>query len=210
MRRGRAGRPHIRAEQAGGNPLRHVTHFFDAVYLFFMTTCKLCFIGMVGITTAVVVNRYVFKGSFIWGEPVVLMCMVYMSLVSAALAIRKDTHIRMQVIDFVAPKWVVSVVRCAAQVGIFIFGVFLVYYGWQFMFKVARRNIMTGVGIRSSWLYLANPVAGLAICMMEIERFINFFDRLRRGATLEGGTIADEARELVEDAAQQVKETEHV
>lgn len=169
-----------------------------------MTSCKLCFIGMVGITAAVVFNRYVLKGSMVWGEPVVLMCMVYMSLVSAALAIRKDTHIRMMIIDFVAPKWVVAIMRCAAQIGIFIFGLFMIYYGWDFIVRVARRNIMTGVGIRSTWLYLANPVAGVAICLMEIERLINFFDRLRRGVTLQGGTIEEEAKELVEDAATQL------
>ena len=169
-----------------------------------MLSCKICFVGMVVITAAVVVNRYIVKSSMTWGEPVVLMCMVYMSLVSAALAIRRDTHIRMQVIDFVASKKAVAAMRCAAQAGIFVFGAFMIYYGWEFMYGVARRNVMTGVGIRSTWLYLANPVAGLAICLMEIERFINFIDRWRRGVSLSGGTIEEEARELARDAADQI------
>ena len=83
--------------------MEKVTKFFDWVYWFFMTTCKLCFIGMVSITAFVVFNRYIIKGSLVWGEPVVLMFMVYMSLISAALAIRKDTHIRMAVIDMLVP-----------------------------------------------------------------------------------------------------------
>lgn len=182
--------------------MKYVTRFFDGVYWLFMTSCKLCFIAMVIITAAVVFNRYVLKYSMTWGEPVVLMCMVYMSLVSAALAIRKDTHIRMQVIDFLVSKKAVAVMRAAAQVGIFIFGLFMIYYGWQFMTKVARRNIMTGVGIRSTWLYLANPVAGAAICLMEIERFINFIDRIRRGVVLNVHGIEDDAREVVEGAKQ--------
>ena len=184
--------------------MKAVTRFFDAVYWLFMTSCKLCFVGMVVITSAVVFNRYVIKGSMVWGEPVVLMCMVYMSLVSAALAIRKDTHIRMMVIDFIAPKWLVSILRCLAQIGIFVFGLFMIYYGWEFIVRVARRNVMTGVGIRSTWLYLANPVAGVAICLMEIERMINFFARLWRGEKLQGGTLEEEAKELVEDAAGQL------
>jgi len=185
--------------------VNYVTKFFDWVYWLFMTSCKLCFIGMVGITSAVVINRYIVKNSMTWGEPVVLMCMVYMSLVSAALAIRKDTHIRMQIIDFIVSKRTVAVMRAAAQIGIFIFGLFMICYGWEFMFRVARRNIMTGVGIRSTWLYLATPVGGLAICLMEIERCINFFDRCRRGVTLEGGSIEDEAKAAVEDAAKQAQ-----
>lgn len=186
----------------GGEALKKVTRFFDWVYWFFMTSCKFCFIGMVGITAFVVFNRYVIKGNFVWGEPVVLMCMVYMSLISAALAIRKDTHIRMSIIDFLAPKNVVCVMRAAAQVCIFFFGVFMIVYGWQFS-MLAGKNVMTGVGIKSLWLYLACPLAGVALCLMEIERMVNFFDRVRRGVTLDGGTVADEARELADDAKNQ-------
>lgn len=183
--------------------MKWVTKFFDGVYWFFMTSCKLAFIGMVGITAYVVFNRFVIKQSLVWGEPVVLMCMVYMSLVSAALAIRNDTHIRMTVIDFIVPEKVISVMRGAAQVGIFAFGLFMIVYGWKFS-MLAGRNTITGVGIKSMWLYLTCPVAGLAMCLMEIERFINFVDRLKRGVKLHGHTVADDAKALVEDAAEQI------
>lgn len=162
--------------------------------------------SMVAITTYVVFNRFVIKSSLVWGEPVVLMCMVYMSLVSAALAIRNDTHIRMSVIDFVVPEKAISVMRGAAQVGIFGFGLFMIVYGWKFSI-LAGRNVMTGVGIKSMWLYITCPVAGVAVCLMEIERLINFFDRFRRGVSLQGNTIADDAKALVEDAAEQIRET---
>lgn len=182
------------------------TKFFDWVYWLFMTSCKIAFIAMVAITTLVVINRFFIKGSLVWGEPVVLMCMVYMSLVSAALAIRGDTHIRMTVIDFIAPKELVAVFKGAAQVSIFGFGVFMIVYGWEFA-QLAGRNIMTGVGIKSMWLYLATPAAGVAMCLMEIERLINFFDRRRRGITLEDLSMADEARLFVEDAAEQIEKS---
>lgn len=187
--------------------MKLVTKFFDSVYWFFMTTCKLAFIGMVAITACVVFNRFFIKQSLVWGEPVVLMCMVYMSLVSAALAIRKDTHIRMTVIDFVAPEKVVAVMRGAAQVAIFGFGLFMIIYGWQFS-MLAGRNVITGVGIKSMWLYIVCPVSGVAMCLMEIERFINFFDRFRRGVSFQGNTIEDDAKALVEDAAEQIRESE--
>ncbi|TCO68814.1 TRAP transporter small permease [Marinisporobacter balticus] len=187
--------------------MKWVTKFFDGVYWFFMTSCKLAFIGMVVITAYVVFNRFVIKDSLVWGEPVVLMCMVYMSLVSAALAIRNDTHIRMAVIDFIAPEKVVSVMRGMAQVAIFGFGLFMIVYGWQFS-MLAGRNIITGVGIKSMWLYLTCPIAGIAVCLMGIERLVNFFDRLRRGVTLHGNTIVDEAKLLAEDAVEQIRETE--
>lgn len=179
--------------------MKNVTKFFDIVYRFFMITCQIMFIGMVVICFAVVVNRYVIKSPMTWGEPVVLLCMVYMSLVSAALAIRKDTHIRMQLIDFLVPKKVVCVLRGASQMLIFCFGVFLIIYGAQFT-ELAGRNVMTGVGIKSAWLYVACPISGVAMCLMELERFINCIDRIRRGVTLEDDTLEAQAKALVEDS----------
>ncbi|MBE6907864.1 TRAP transporter small permease [Marasmitruncus massiliensis] len=153
-----------------------MTKFFDIVYHIFMSFCKLCFIGMVGITAYVVFGRYVLKSSPVWGEPVVLMCMVYMSLISAALAIRKDSHIRMTIIDFLVPERVSDVMKCAAQIGIFCFSIFMIIYGWKFSL-LAGKNVITGVGIKSMWLYLSVPVAGCAMCLMEIERLLNFIKR---------------------------------
>ncbi len=184
--------------------MKQVTQFFDRVYWLFMSSCKITFVFMLAITAIVVFNRFVIKSSLVWGEPVVLMCMVYMSLVSAALAIRNDSHIRMTVIDFIVNEKVVAVMRGSAQVAIFFFGLFMLIYGWQFS-MLAGRNVMTGVGIKSMWLYLACPVAGVAVCLMEIERLINFFDRMKRGVTLHSSTIADEAKALVGDAAEQIR-----
>ena len=189
--------------------MKSVTKFFDIVYRFFMVTCQIMFVGMVVICFAVVVNRYVLKTPMAWGEPVVLLCMVYMSLVSAALAIRKDTHIRMQVIDFLVPKKVICVLRGFAQMLIFGFGVFMIIYGAQFT-ELAGRNVITGVGIKSSWLYIACPIAGVAMCLMELERFINCIDRIRRGVTLVEDTLAAQAKGLVEECKMDDEESEKI
>lgn len=163
--------------------MEKITRFFDIVYRFFMTVCKIFFTLMVVLTTYVVINRFIIKGALPWGEPIILMCMVYMCMVSAALAIRKDTHIRMTVLDMVLPDKIICVLRAAAQICIFVFSFFMIIYGWRFS-MVAGRNLITGVGIKSMWLYLSVPFAGVALCLMEIERLIRFFDRRRRGETL--------------------------
>ncbi|MDR2444803.1 MAG: TRAP transporter small permease [Spirochaetaceae bacterium] len=184
--------------------MKRITQFFDVVYWIFMTTCKICFIAMVALTAYVVFNRYIVKSPLSWGEPVVLMFMVYMALVSAALAIRKDRHIRMQIIDFFMPRKVVAFFRGVAQVCIFFFGIFMIWNGCKFAVQ-AGRNLMTGVGIKSLWLYVAVPISGVAICLMEIERFINCIDRIKRGVMLEGGSIVEDAQKLVEEEAGEVE-----
>lgn len=153
-----------------------VTRFFDVVYFLFMSFCKLCFIGMVLIIAYVVFGRFVLNNSPVWGEPIVLMCMVYMSLISASLAIRRDTHIRMTIIDYLAPPRVINILSATAQIMIFGFSIFMIVNGWQFA-MLAGKNVITGVGIKSMWLYLSVPLAGVALALMELERLINFIAR---------------------------------
>ncbi len=74
--------------------------FYDLTYKVFMVICKLLLILDILITTMAVAGRYV---SFIpdpaWSEEVVLTCMSYMAVLSAALAIRRRSHIRMTALD---------------------------------------------------------------------------------------------------------------
>ena len=188
--------------------MKTVTKFFDMVYWFFLTICKIGFVGMIVITTSVIINRYFIKSPMTWGEPVVLMFMVYMSLISAALAIRKDTHIRMQIIDFMVPEKVMPAIRAFGQILMFGFGMFLFVYGCKFL-NIAKRNIITGMSIKSSWLFMAGPISGAAIMLMEIERFINFWHRVATGQKLEISRChEEEAESLVEDAAEIIQHCE--
>ena len=164
--------------------MEKVTKFFDIVYMLFMTLCKLFFAGLVIVTAYVVCGRYVLKSSPSWGEELALMCMVYMSMISAALAIRKDTHIRMTIVDLFLPEKVVNFLKGFANVGIFFFSICMMYYGWQFSVLMGK-SMMTGLRIQSRWLYLAIPVAGVALCLMEIERLIKFVYRMKGGENKE-------------------------
>ena len=79
---------------------------FDYIYAFFVTACKLLLIITVVITAYLVFGRFVLHSQPVWGEEVVLMCITYMALISAALAIRDDSHMKMTVIEFLVPaKW---------------------------------------------------------------------------------------------------------
>ena len=147
-----------------------------------MTFCKILFIMSICITSYVVFCRYILSKTPRWGEQSILLCMVYMSMISAALAIRKDTHIRMTIIDLFLPEKVVGFFKGLAQVAIFGFSWFMIIYGWQFA-QLMGRSMMTGLRIKSMYLYLAIPIAGVALCLMEIERLINFFYR-RKGGTV--------------------------
>ena len=69
---------------------------YDITYNAVMVICKLLLIADIIITTMSVIGRYVpFIPDPAWSEEVVLTCMSYMAVLSAALAIRRGAHIRM-------------------------------------------------------------------------------------------------------------------
>lgn len=73
---------------------------YDMTYRVVLFLCKLLLVVDILITTMAVAGRYI---SFIpdpaWSEEVVLTCMSYMAVLSAALAIRRGAHIRMTAFD---------------------------------------------------------------------------------------------------------------
>ena len=83
---------------------------YDITYKVVLFICKLLLIADIIITTMSVIGRYVpFIPDPAWSEEVVLTCMSYMAVLSAALAIRRGAHIRMTAFDVYLPKMVVKV-----------------------------------------------------------------------------------------------------
>ena len=92
---------------------------YDKTYEFVMFLCKMLLTVDILITGMAVVGRYV---SFIpdpaWSEEVVLTCMAYMAVLSAALAIRRNAHIRMTALDMYLPKRVVLALDILSDVAV--------------------------------------------------------------------------------------------
>lgn len=149
--------------------------FYDAVYWLFLTFCKLLFIASICITSYVVFMRFVLSKTPRWGEQTILMCMVYMALISASLAIRTDKHLRVVLIQYVFPVSIraraMEVLHALSQVMIFLFSLFMIVYGYQFT-QLMSRSVLSGIPIAKSWLYAAVPVAGVCMLLMQSERFL--------------------------------------
>lgn len=162
--------------------------FYDSVYWLFMSFCKIVFIASISITTYVVFCRYVLSKTPRWGEQSILLCMVYMALISASLAVRTDRHIRVVLIQYVFPLSIrdkaMEILHGLAQICIFVFSLFMIVYGVKFTILMSH-STMSGLGVPNSVLYAAVPIAGLCMMLMQSERFILFISKLR-GKTIEG------------------------
>ena len=115
--------------------LDKIRPLYDWTYKIVMFICKVLLIVDILITTMAVCGRYI---SFIpdpaWSEQVVLTCMIYMAVLSATLAIRKNAHIRMTALDNYLPKKVVQVLDVLSDIAVLALGAFGVATMWEAVF----------------------------------------------------------------------------
>ncbi len=148
---------------------------YDITYKVVLFICKLLLIADILITTMSVIGRYV---SFIpdpaWSEEVVLTCMSYMAVLSAALAIRRGAHIRMTAFDVYLPKIAVKVLHILADLAVCILGVIMMVVGWNYATTLGGRGFYVSMPWLSRfWMYFPVPLAGVAMIIFEIEALYN-------------------------------------
>ena len=148
---------------------------YDHVYQFVMFLCKLLLVADILITCMSVVGRYV---SFIpdpaWSEEVVLTCMSYMAVLSAALAIRRGAHIRMTALDKYMPNKVVKGLDIFSDLCVLILAVIMIVVGWQYAVQIGSRGTYVSMPFLSRfWMYFPVPLAGIAMVIFELEALYN-------------------------------------
>ena len=106
--------------------IEKIRPFYDWAYKIMLFICKLLLIADIIITSWSVAGRYIpFISDPHWSEEIILTFMVYMAVLSATLAIRKRSHIRMTAFDKYIPKKALTVLDLIADLAVLILGVVL-------------------------------------------------------------------------------------
>ena len=146
---------------------------YDWTYKIVLFICKILLIGDIVITSWSVAGRYIhFISDPRWSEEIVLTLMVYMAVLSATLAIRKRSHIRMTAFDKFLPKRVIQVLDLLADLAVMALGIVLVVYGIKFCNSpLSMRGRYASIPTLSKfWQYLPIPVAGVGMIIFELEQ----------------------------------------
>lgn len=157
-----------------------VNRFFNKLYDVVLVLCKVFLIADVLITSYAVLGRYLgkyipFLNDPAWSEEIVLTCMIYMAFLSAALAIRKGTHIRMTSLDKYLPEKLIIVLDLAAFVLVLLFSIILVYEGFQFALTIGSRATYTSLPWLSRfWLYAPVPISGIAMVLFQVDAIVRY------------------------------------
>ena len=122
--------------------------------------CVLILAALVAVVFSIFFGRYVLSSSPIWGEPFSLLCLVWISLLGSALAVRHDEHLRVTMFDEKLGGKGLLVTDLLSAACIVAFSVFLIYYGGALTRRGAINN-MAGVNVPYSVMYVSMPVTGV-------------------------------------------------
>lgn len=149
---------------------------YDMTYKVVMFICKILLIADILITSYAVLGRYVHKFiPFIvdpkWSEEIVLTFMSYMAVLAAALAIRRNAHIRMSAFDRFLHPTLLKVLDILADVCVLAFGIIMLTVGWKYASTLGSRGSYISLPKLSKfWMYFPIPLAGIAMIIFEIEK----------------------------------------
>ncbi|MGN0353573.1 MAG: TRAP transporter small permease [Muricoprocola sp.] len=148
---------------------------YDAIYAVCLFLCKIFLIADVLITTMAVLGRYIpFIPDPSWSEEVVLTLMSYMAVLSAAMAIRKNKHIRMDAFDPFMPKKMIQILDLVADVAVFALAIIMVVYGQSLAMTLgAKATYISMPWLSKFWMYFPIPLAGIFMIVFEIEVIVN-------------------------------------
>lgn len=151
--------------------LDKIRPFYDAAYKVILFVCKLLLVADILITSYAVLGRYIpFIAAPSWSEEAVLTLMSYMAVLSAALAIRRGSHIRMTAFDNYLPKAVVKCLDILSDVAVLALGIIMLVYGRNYAYTLGGRGFYVSMPWLSRfWMYFPVPLAGVAMIIFEIE-----------------------------------------
>ena len=148
---------------------------YDVTYKIVLFICKILLIVDIFITSLCVLGRYVpFIPDPAWSEEVVLSCMSYMAVLSAALAIRRNAHIRMTAFDRYLPTVVLKVLDIISDIAVLALAFVMIKYGWKYASLIGvKARYVSMPSISKFWMYLPIPLAGVAMVVFELEAIYN-------------------------------------
>ena len=159
--------------------LRKFEAVYNFVYSVFMLICKLLLVADILITSWIVLARYIkIIPAPNWGEELILTLMSYMAVLSAALAIKRNAHIRMTAFDRYLPDKVIITLDLIADLAVLALAIVMLTTGWSYATGLgAKGTFISMPWLSKFWQYFPIPLAGLAMIFFEVERIVLDLER---------------------------------
>jgi TRAP-type transport system small permease protein len=123
--------------------------------------------AMALIVTMQVITRKGFNFVFFWSEEVTLLLLVWFSVIGIAIGFRERLHLAMTSFTNLFSDRMNVILTKIICICIFMFGLYLVVYGWDFTSKMYN-NTLAATGWSLSVRYAVMPISGVMICFYAI------------------------------------------
>lgn len=124
---------------------------------------------MTSVTFLQVLFRFVFKLPSSWTVELVTFSFIYVVFLGAALAVKYNTHIVVDVVDAL-PKPIVKVIDFFSRAVVLIFLIVFTYYGYQHVLN-SINNITPALQISKAYVYAVAPFSGVLMIYYLIRSF---------------------------------------
>lgn len=157
---------------SSGSPLRSLS---DRINKYSEILLFILMITMIIITTMQVVFRFFFE-ALIWSEEITRFLLVFASLVGAAVAFKRGSHISITFFVNKLPSLLNKIIAISVQILGILFFVIMAWYGGIMMISEASQST-PALGFSMLWIYLMYPVMG---CVILIHLLDGLYDVIRR------------------------------
>jgi len=142
--------------------------------------------SMILIVIMQVMTRKLFNFVFFWSEEITLLLLVWFAFMGMAIGFREGLHMGVDSFTEFLPAKVNLVLDKIIGLSIFAFGVYMIYYGWDFTVMM-HESTLAATKLPNSILYVVMPVTGVMTCAYAALQVAGFNTKRHRGSEVEMG-----------------------
>ncbi len=140
--------------------------------------------SMIIIVIMQVMTRKLFNFVFFWSEEVTLLLLVWFAFMGMAIGFREGLHMGVDSFTGFLPDKVNLVLDKIIGLSIFGFGVYMIYYGWDFTVMM-HESTLAATKLPNSVLYVVMPVTGAMTCAYAALQVAGFNTKRHKGSEVE-------------------------
>ena len=118
--------------------------------------------------------------NYIWTEEMARMCLIWIIMLGASVAVRDGTHFDVDVLPHPKTAFGAALSRMVVHGAILLVALIFLAFGWRFaQFGYDQSSELTGINMAT--IHVAWPFAGLTWVLFTLEKFYDDYQLMKKG-----------------------------
>lgn len=145
------------------------------IYKLIFGYARISLVAVVGIVSAQVIARNIFKANIRWNQEVALLLTIWMAFLGLSIGVDKGLHIQVELFFSMFPKAVQKALDRVNQILLLLVGVFFTYYGTNLILSTTHSKL-TVTRWPACVMYIMIPVAGVTMIYFVLMKMLGIED----------------------------------